>query len=115
MNEKVWHIDRSTKKLVSAYAAQPYAKKVVAAQQFSVSLKSVMVADDLDGWPRGDNDLLLITSSSLGEAPKVQRVHYYSEEIKAKTVLKNFYGETMFVCDDYSGTDRLWLEIKVSE
>ncbi len=115
MNEKVWHINRSTKQLVSAYAAQPYAKKLVAAQQFSVSLKSVMVADDLDGWPRGDNDLLLTTSSSLGEAPKVQRVHYYAEEIKAKTVLKHFYGETMFVCEDYSGTDRLWLEINVSE
>jgi len=115
MHENVWYINRSTKKLVSAYESQPYAKKLVAAQPFSVSLKSVMVADDLDGWPRGDNDLLLTTCSSLGEAPKVQRVHYYAEEIKPRTVLKNFYGETMFACDDYSGTDRLWLEIKVSE
>jgi hypothetical protein len=74
-----------------------------------------MVADDLDGWPRGNNDLLLTTSSSLGEAPKVQRVHYYAEEIKAKTVLKNFFAETMFVCEDYSATDKLWLELRVLE
>lgn len=115
MKEKVWHVDPTTKGLVSAYVIQPSAKQLVAAQPFTVSLKTVMVADDLDGWPRGDNDLLLTTSSSLGEAPKVQRVHFYAEEIKAKTVLKNFFAETIFICDDYSATDRLWLELKILE
>lgn len=115
MNDKIWHVNPTTKGLVSAYEVQPYAKQLVAAQPFTVSLKTVMVADDLDGWPRGDNDLLLTTSSSLGEAPRVQRVHYFDREIKPKTVLKNFYAETMFVCEDYSGTDRLWLELKVIE
>lgn len=115
MKEKTWHVNPTTKGLVSAYDIQPYAKQLVAAQPFTVSLKTVMVADDLDGWPRGDNDLLLTTSSSLGEAPKVQRVHFYAKEIKAKTVLKNFFAETMFVCEDYSATDRLWLELKVLE
>lgn len=115
MNEKVWHVNPTTKGLVSAYEVQPYAKRLFTAQPFTVSLKTVMVADDLDGWPRGDNDLLLTTSASLGEAPKVQRVHYYAEEIKPKVVLKSFYAETMFVCEDYSATDRLWLEIKVIE
>lgn len=115
MKEKTWHVNTTTKGLVSAYDIQPYAKQLVAAQPFTISLKTVMVADDLDGWPRGDNDLLLTTSSSLGEAPKVQRVHFYGEEIKAKTVLKNFFAETMFVCQDYSATDRLWLELKVLE
>lgn len=115
MKEKTWHVNSKTKGLVSAYAIQPYAKQIVAAQPFTVSLRSVMVAKDLDGWPRGDNDLLLTTSSSLGEAPRVQRVHFYGEEIKKKTVLKNFFADTMFVCNDYSGTDRLWLELKVLE
>jgi hypothetical protein len=115
MNEKVWHVNPTTKGLVSAYEVQPYAKRLVAAQPFTVSLQTVMVADDLDGWPRGDNDLLVITSSSLGEAPQVQRVHFYGEEIKAGTILKNFYAQTMFVCADYSATDRLWLELKVLE
>ncbi len=115
MEEKVWHINTKTKKLSSAYEVQPYAKSLVSAQPFTISLKSVMVADDLDGWPRGDNDLLLITIAALGESPKVQRVHYYADEIKPKTVLKNFYGETMFVCSDYSGNDRLWLEMRIIE
>lgn len=115
MNEKVWHINPTTKQLVSAYDLQPYAKQIVAAQPFTVSLQSVVVADDLDGWPRGDNDLLLTTRVSLGEAPKVQRVHYYGKEIKPKTVLKDFYAPTMFVTADYSGTDRLWLELKILE
>jgi hypothetical protein len=115
MIEKVWHINPKSGALASPYEVQPYAKHLAPAQPFTVSLKTVMVADDLDGWPRGDNDLLLTTSSSLGEAPKVQRVHYYADEIKARTVLKNFYAETMFLCDDYSGTDRLWLELKVVE
>jgi hypothetical protein len=115
MREKTWHVNPTSRRLASAYEIQPYAKRIVAAQPFTVSLKSVMVADDLDGWPRGDNDLLLTTSSSLGEAPKVQRVHFYAEEIKPRTVLKSFFAETMFVCNDYSAADRLWLELKVVE
>jgi hypothetical protein len=115
MKETTWHVNTTTKGLVSAYELQPYAKQLVAAQPFTVSLKTVMVADDLDGWPRGDNDLLLTTSSSLGESPKVQRVHFYAEEIKPQTVLKTFFAETMFVCEDYSAIDRLWLEMKVLE
>jgi hypothetical protein len=115
MNEKVWHINPATGQLVSAYDVQPYAKQIVAAQPFTVSLQSVMVADDLDGWPRGNNDLLLTTRASLGEAPKVQRVHYYAKEIKPKTVLKDFYAPGMFVSADYSGTERLWLELKILE
>lgn len=115
MKEKTWHVNPTTKGLVSAYDIQPYARQLVAAQPFTVSLKTVMVADDLDGWPRGNNDLLLTTCSSLGEAPKVQRVHFYAEEIKPKTVLKNFFAETVFVCADYSATDRLWLEVRVLE
>lgn len=115
MQEKIWIVNSTTKGLVSAYDIQPTEKQLVAAKPFTVSLKTVMVAEDLDGWPRGDNDLLLTTSSSLGEAPEVQRVHFYAEEIKAKTVLKTFFAETMFVCEDYSATDRLWLKLKVLE
>lgn len=115
MRDKVWHINQKTKELTSAYDAKPYATALVSAQPFTVSLKSVMVANDLDGWPRGDNDLLLISQVSLGEAPKVKRVHYYAEEIKPHTVLKDFFGDVMYICDDYSGKERLWLEIRVLE
>jgi hypothetical protein len=115
MNEKVWHINPTTKQLVSAYDVQPYAKQIVAAQPFTVSLQSVVVAEELDGWPRGDNDLLLTTSAALGESPRVQRIHFYGDDIKPKTVLKDFYAPTMFVSEDYSGTERLWLELKILE
>ena len=66
MKDIVWHVNPKTKALVSAYEPPSYAKPLVAAQPFTVTLKTVMVAKDLDGWPRGDNDLLLTTASSLG-------------------------------------------------
>jgi hypothetical protein len=74
-----------------------------------------MVAEDLEGLFRGDNDILILTSASLGERPLVQRVHYYEDEVPPKTALKNFIAETMFVWDDYSGMDRLWLEVNIME
>jgi len=115
MNEKTWHVNPATRGLESAYEVQPPSRRLVAAQPFTVSLKTVMVADDLDGWPRGNNDLLLTSSCSLGEAPMVQRVHFYADEIKPRADLRDFYAETMFLCEDYSGTERLRLEIQVLE
>jgi hypothetical protein len=115
MKGTTWQVNPKTGALVPAYQVQPYAKQLVAAHPFTVSLKSVMVADDLDGWPRGDNDLLLMSDSALGERPIVRRIHHYAEEIPPKTVLRDFFAETVFVCDDYSASERLWLELKVVE
>lgn len=115
MNDRVWRIDMKAKSLVPAYDLDPAATPILAAKPFSVSLKSVMVANDLDGFPRGANDLLLTTTAALGDNPRVRRVHDYQEEIKAGAVLKDFYADTMFVCDDYPATGKLWLEVNVVE
>ncbi len=115
MKDKCWLVDAKSKILKSAYEIQETSRQLIAAQPFTVSLKTVMVADDLDGWPRGKNDLLLTTSSSLGESPLVRRVHFYGDEIKAGTILQGFYAENMFVCKDYSAKDSLWIEFNILE
>ena len=115
MKDKLWFVAPKTKDLTSAYEEHPATKRVVAAEAFTVSLRTVMVAQDMDGFLRGDNDVLVLSAASLGEKPAVQRVHYYEEELPAGTVLKDFIAETMYVCDDYSGTDRLWMELNIVE
>lgn len=115
MKDKVWFVAPGTSELASAYAAHPAVKRIAAAQAFTVSLRSVMVEEDLDGFLRKDNDILITTAASLGDRPVVQRVHYYEDDLPARTVIKDFIAETMFVCDDYSGTSRLWLEVNITE
>jgi hypothetical protein len=115
MKDKLWFVAPKTKDLASAYEEHPATKRIVAAEAFTVSLRTVMVAQDMDGFLRGDNDVLVLSAASLGEKPAVQRVHYYEEELPAGTVLKDFIAETMYVCDDYSGTDRLWMELNIVE
>jgi hypothetical protein len=115
MKDKLWFVPPGSKELKSPYETDFAAKRIGSADPITVTLRSAMVAEDLEGLFRGDNDILILTSASLGERPLVQRVHYYEEEVPPKTVLKNFIAETMFIWDDYSGMDRLWLEVDIME
>ena len=74
-----------------------------------------MVAEHFDGFLRGGNDVLVTAWTSLGEQPKVQRVHYYEENLLQGQTLENFLASTAHVCDFYSGSDRLWLELDIRE
>ncbi|MBO0797194.1 MAG: hypothetical protein J2P31_00065 [Blastocatellia bacterium] len=115
MVDNVWLVLPESKDLVSPYELYQTSKVIVAAQPFTVTMVNVVVAQDLDGFLRGKNDILILTRSSLGEQPFVERIHFYEEEIPKGKPINNLFADTVFVTDDYSGTDRLWLELNVLE
>lgn len=113
---KLWYVPFNSVELKPSY--QVYGgdgNRVLAAQPFTIELRTVMVGPDLDRWPRGDNDVLISTTSKLGTEPKVERVHSYREELTAQTALGPFLGRTIYLCDDYNGKSTFWMELKVLE
>lgn len=88
-------------------------------QPFTVSLKSVYFAakppEGLFGLVQGGRDILIASTTALGTQPRVQRVHYYTamSALSAGAPLSDFLSDTIYLCNDYSGTDRLWLQLQV--
>lgn len=111
----VWLVDPETNYLTSPYERQPKLQAIPSAKPFTVSLLSCVINEDFDGFLRGDNDILIVTQSSLGEKPPVDRVLFYEQEIAAGQPIVNVLSENILVTDDYSGIDRLWLELRVME
>ena len=115
MFDNVWLVLPESKDLVSPYELYETSRVILTAQPFTVTMVTVVVAQDLDGFLRGKNDILILTRSSLGEQPFVERIHFYEEEIPKGKPINNLFADTVFITDDYSGTDRLWLELNVLE
>ena len=115
MEDTIWFVLPKTKELVSPYELTSESKVIEAAQPFTVSMVTVVVSEDLDGIFRGRNDILVLTKSSLGEQPFVERIHYYEEEVPKGKPIRNMFADNVFVTDDYNGIDRLWLELNVVE
>jgi len=115
MFDNMWLVLPGSKALVSPYALYPESKPIEAAQPFTVSMVSVVVAEDLDGFLRGNNDILVLTKTSLGEQPFVERIHFYQDEVPKGQPIRNMLADNMYVADDYSGSDRFWLELNVLE
>lgn len=113
--QNLWFYQREQRKLISAYELPGDARRIPNAKPMTVALTSVVVAEDYEGWFRRDNDILVCTKSSMGEQPEVERVHFYEEEVKAGTPIKNLLADTVFLTDDYNGEDRLWIELGVTE
>jgi len=113
--DHLWLVEPETRRLVSPYRRHADSKPLVAAQPFTAAVVSIVVDEDLDGFLRGNNDILVLTRSSLGEHPLVERVHYFEEGVEKGRPIRNLLADTMFVCEDYSGQDRLWLELNVVE
>jgi hypothetical protein len=115
MCDTLFHLAPGTRDFSSPYEDNPKAERLAPAQPFTVSLVSAMVCKDFDSFLRGKNDLMIITQSTIGERPKVDRVHYYQENIPKHQVLKNFFSDTVYLNEDFNGFDRLWLEMKIVE
>ena len=114
MSDNFWLIDDSGQ-LVSPYQILNKKNKIEAAQQFSVNIVTTLISEDLDGMFRGNNDIMILTRSSMGEQPFVERIHFFQEEIPKDKPIRNIYADTVFVTEDYSGQDRLWIELNVLE
>lgn len=114
MRNQVWFVPREQNKLLSPFKLHDDSFLVKKAKPFTANIQTVVVGEDLDGWPRGNNDLLIMTSSSLGESPRVQRIHFYEEEIKVGQPIQNIFSNNIYATEDYPGS-RLWLKINVVE
>jgi hypothetical protein len=115
MKDAIYIVNPETKELVTPYEELPKSKRIVAAQAFTVSMVNVVVAKDLDGWFRGKNDLLVLSRTSMGDQPLVERIHFFEEEIDKGQPIQNILADCMFLADDYNGIDKLWLEVDVLE
>jgi hypothetical protein len=58
---------------------------------------------------------LILSKSSLGSQPAVERIHFYSDNISVGRPIKNLFSNSIHICEDYSGTERLWFELNVTE
>lgn len=76
-----WFVLPKSDELVSPYDLYDSSVMITAAQSFSVTVISAVIAQDLDGIFRGKNDILLLSRSSSGAQPLVERIHYYEEEV----------------------------------
>lgn len=114
MEDTVWFVLPKTKELVSPYELAPESKSIDSAQPFTASMVTVVVSEDLDGILRGKNDILVLTKSSIGEQPFVERIHFYEEEVPKGKPIRNLFADNVFLTDDYNG-ERLWLELNVVE
>ncbi len=117
LRDNVWYVPFNTSDLLSAYEPRPDIPVIAAAQPFTVALRSIRVEDNpqtfWDKFVHGNNDVLVMSNAVLGTKPLLQRVHYYADQLPIKTVVNNFMAETMYVCEDYSGMDHLWLEVQI--
>jgi len=115
MKDAIYIVNPETKELVTPYEELPKAKRIVAAQPFTVSMVATVVAEDLDGFLRGKNDILVLSRSAMGDQPQVERIHAFEEEVPKGRPIKNILADCMFLADDYNGLDKLWLEVHVLE
>ena len=108
-------VEKDSGKLVSPYKYYDWTKPILAAKPFSASVVSTVVAEDLDGIFRGKNDILILTRSSLGQQPLIERIHFFEKEIDKGQPITNLFSNSAFVSDDYNGNDRLYLELNILE
>ena len=116
VKDTVWFVPFGTEGLISPYDDHPGTIPLAAAQPFTVSLRTVVVDEKPHSF-FGDllhhHDVLILSSTTLGSKPALQRVHYYEHDLPIGRVLNNFISDAMYVCEDYSGTDHLWTELRI--
>lgn len=89
--------------------------RVRRAEAITVSLLTLRIAEDYDGFFRKKNDLLVTSQSAFGRRPRLQNVHLYREDVPETLVVGDFYANTVIVNDDYDGREQLWLGFGVHE
>lgn len=115
MHDTIHMVLPGTRDLVSPYLIHEASRPIRTADCFTVSVDTVVVAENLDGFFGGGNDLLVVTRSALGNRPRVERVHVFGEDIEPGRPLRNMFANLVHVAEDYQDTERLWLEFVVLE
>lgn len=50
------------------------------AEPLTVRFRGTMVLEDEEGWLKGDNDLMIVTTFQFGKEPPIQRLHYMRDD-----------------------------------
>lgn len=115
MENNLWLVDQKTGNLINPYQIHEESNRIKPAQSFTVSLNSVVVNENFESFLRGKNDIMILSKSSLGGDPAVERVHFFEKEIPVGQPISNLFSGNIYIADDYSGIDTLWFEINVLE
>jgi hypothetical protein len=119
MEDCVWYVPFGSADghLQSAYEADA-AAAIASAQPFTVSLQTVHLshghrASLLERLLRHGRDFVILTYSTLGAKPKIQRVHYYAHDVDPAVPMSvhDLLSDVIYLCDDYSGKDHLYVEL----
>ncbi len=126
LKETVWFVpfdsqDGALRSVFEAETAAPDAPgTITTGRPFTVSIQSLKLARQTHrSWFQKvlhpDFDVLLLTSSTLGSKPLVERVHYYKSEIDLDRPLlaHDLLADVVWVCDDYHDPDPFYVQIQV--
>lgn len=115
LKSKVWLALPDRKYLTSPYRLYKDSRPIEAVEPFTISLVSCRIAEDLDGFLRGGNDILIASKSAIGSNPPVERIHFYGKDIPAGEMISNLFANNVLIVDEYTAKERLWLEINIIE
>jgi hypothetical protein len=120
VTETEWFTPHSAKELFHTYdksQATGYSNnQITAGKQFNIKLKTARVMknydEELSLGDAKDNDLLILSNTHLEGQPKIQRIHYYENNVERGKLLDDFPSEVVFSCNNYpEGTLFFGIEI----
>lgn len=116
MADSLWYSPPRSTKLIDPYEVRGAdGPPLEAAEAVTVSLLSVVVAEDYEAFFRGNNDVLIATRSGVGSQPLVTRLHAFEPEIPVGQPIRHVYADTILATDDYDANSRMWVELNVIE
>jgi hypothetical protein len=107
--ETEWFTPHGAKELFHTYdksQATGYSdNQITAGKQFNIKLKAARVMKNYDEeLSLGDgkeNDLLILSNTHLEGQPKIQRIHYYENNVERGKLMDDFPSEVVFSCSNY--------------
>jgi len=122
MPETEWFTPHGAKELFHTYdksEATGYSNNQITAEaQFNIKLKTVRVMknydEELSLGNAKDNDLLILSNTHLKGQPKIQRIHYFEDNVELGKFLDDFPSEVIFSCSNYQ-EETLFFGIEILE
>jgi hypothetical protein len=118
--ETEWFTPHGSKELFHTYDKSQdtgYSdNQITAGKQFNIKLKTARITknydEELSLGDGKDNDLLILSNTHLEGQPKIQRIHYYENNVERGKLLDDFPSEVVFSCNSYQeGTLFFGIEI----
>ena len=114
--------DRTVAPLAVIEAAQPFTVRLVSFRVVnSYSTKYQNPFHRLHqkfarrGPDKSGNDVLIKSASWLGTSPRVERIHFYEDDVPFGKHRAALEYNVIFSCEDYNGSDQLWFSLEMFE